>query len=219
MVAHVTEYPGSLRLTSCDVRGRAEHIQAPARETAVPGRHLRLVVDNDRAVSARQGRPQSQSQGRAQGRAQDRAQGRLIGEQGEAAGPSGLIGRPGGLTGRGGDGVICFAVQRSGLAGGLTIAAGVVALLVVVLLVGVRLSQGGPPEEFTMTGMDQTVEPSVAPGDLVVVAGPGDSLWSLAGEYAAGQDRRAAVAALVEANGGAAIVVGQAIVIPGQLLA
>ncbi len=184
MVAHVTEYPGSFRLTSCDVGGRAERGRSSISRTEPSRRHLRLVVDNDRPIGQRNDVTQSA---------------RPIGSQG-------------------GD-LLHAALQKLGLVGGLTTAAAVVAVVIVALLVGVRLSQGGPPAEFVVNGGEQVAESTAAPGDLVVVAGPGDSLWSLAGEYAAGQDRREAVAAMVEANGGAAIVVGQAIVIPGQLLA
>lgn len=114
---------------------------------------------------------------------------------------------------------------------GVTMAAVVVAVALVGLMIGVRAAQGAPPassfsdvggggegmaEVLSVANVDSAT--SVAPGDLVVVAGAGDSLWSLAGRFVPNSDRRAAVAAMVDANGGATIVVGQAIVIPSHLL-
>lgn len=57
-----------------------------------------------------------------------------------------------------------------------------------------------------------------APGDQVVVAQAGDSLWSIASDLAPQGDRRPVVAALIEANGGESLQIGQQIVIPGHLL-
>lgn len=112
-------------------------------------------------------------------------------------------------------------MRRLGFAGGATMAAVVVACGLVALMVSVRSAQGTPPADFQFSGEVQgesVAGGDAAPGDLVVVAGAGDSMWSLAGEYAPGVDRRSAVATLVDANGGATIVVGQAIVIPSHLL-
>lgn len=43
---------------------------------------------------------------------------------------------------------------------------------------------------------------------------PGDTLWGIAGRLDPGGDRRTLVAALVERNGGDALRVGQALVVP-----
>ncbi len=200
MVAHVSEFSGSFRRSPCS--GRAWTMSSTAtlrrpvasRPNVVKG-HLRLVVDNDGPFADP---PEAGFRHLDVQRAEETIR-RSIHPSPDAV------------------------LARSGLPGGLTGTAAVVALAAVMLLVGVRLSQGVPPADYTFDNAPDSGAVSSSgvgsPGDLVVVAGPGDSLWSLAGEYAVGQDRRTAVATLVEANGGAAIVVGQAIVIPSQLLA
>lgn len=52
----------------------------------------------------------------------------------------------------------------------------------------------------------------------IVVAGPGDTMWSVARELAPESDPRPVVAALIDANGGESLQIGQQIVIPKQLL-
>ena len=51
-------------------------------------------------------------------------------------------------------------------------------------------------------------------GPRVVVAEQGDSYWSLAGEVSPGGDLRSTVDALVDANGGGDLHVGDRIVVP-----
>ncbi|MEM7273601.1 MAG: LysM domain-containing protein [Actinomycetota bacterium] len=93
-----------------------------------------------------------------------------------------------------------------------------VGLVVFGLLFGVRVLQGGPPAEATVVGNLSVAEPVPIPGDVVVVAQPGDSLWSIAQSIAPDSDPRPVVAALIEANGGDSVRIGQEIVIPQQLL-
>lgn len=96
----------------------------------------------------------------------------------------------------------------------------VVAALVVVLggFLVIRAAQGTPPAT-TWDGLEveASAAPSVQPGDRVVIAQPGDSLWSIAVGITDG-DPRPVVDALVEANGGSSVQIGQQIVIPGHLL-
>jgi hypothetical protein len=99
----------------------------------------------------------------------------------------------------------------------------VVAALVLGLLGLIRFVQGpvggdvGGPGAAVETGTAEG--PAVpGPGDRVIVAEPGDSLWSIAAELDPDGDPRAAVATLIEANGGPSLQIGQQIVIPQQLL-
>ncbi len=93
-----------------------------------------------------------------------------------------------------------------------------VALVVAALLAGVRVVQGGPsagplagpPAEPTAEALDRA--------GAVVVVQAGDTLWSIATEVAPGEDPRPVVAALIEANGGESLRIGQQIVIPSHLL-
>lgn len=92
-----------------------------------------------------------------------------------------------------------------------------VALAVFGLFGAVRVLQGSTasvsePERATSALV------SPADGDQVVVAGPGDSLWSIAVGLFPQEDPRPTVAALIEANGGDSIEIGQQIVIPSRLL-
>ncbi len=203
MVAHVSEFSGSFRRSSCDVRVQAAEdgwvARRPSAISSAPvgrdvrGRsargHLRLVVDNGPNQRTQPDWPLPSVGGTA-------LSVRHTIEERLNAG-----------------------LRQIGLPGGVTVAAVTVAVVLVGLLVTVRVSQGVPPADFVVNDGSAMSSGVASPGDMVVVAGEGDSLWSLAGEYASDLDRRTAVAALVEANGGAAIVVGQAIVIPGELLA
>ena len=104
----------------------------------------------------------------------------------------------------------------------------VAALVIFGGLALLRASQGGP-EAGTWAEVG-TVSSSVGtasgasgavvagPGDRVVVASPGDSLWSIAESIAPESDPRPVVAALIEANGSDSLQIGQQIVIPEQLL-
>ena len=122
-----------------------------------------------------------------------------------------------------------------------------VAAAVVVLggMLAVRLSQGSPPAATweglgavrfdaaaptsnllqaelgangVMPGGLTALAPSVSSGDRVVVAEPGDTLWSIARSLSPSADPRPIVAALAEANGGETVRIGQQIVVPVQLL-
>ena len=98
-----------------------------------------------------------------------------------------------------------------------------VAALVLGLLGLIRLVQGpvggelGGPGAAVETGTAEAPAAAGA-GDRVVVAEPGDSLWSIAVELDPDGDPRPAVATLIEANGGPSLQIGQEIVIPKQLL-
>ena len=92
----------------------------------------------------------------------------------------------------------------------------VAAVLVFGGLFLIRAGQGAPVEGSAV-GTDL---PDVAagPGDVVMVAKPGDTLWSMARQIAPGDDPRPVVDALVAANGGATVRAGQQIIVPEQLL-
>jgi hypothetical protein len=67
-----------------------------------------------------------------------------------------------------------------------------------------------------MTGTDGGLSPVGASGEPVpYVVQPGDTWWDLAASVAPGEDPRPVVDALIEANGGAALQVGQRILLPG----
>ncbi len=90
----------------------------------------------------------------------------------------------------------------------------VVALMVFGMFGLVRVAQGsaGTPAE---AGIADVVP---GPDDRVIVAGAGDSLWSIAVSMSPDGDPRPVVAALIEANGGETVRIGQQIVIPARLL-
>ncbi len=90
-----------------------------------------------------------------------------------------------------------------------------VALVVFGLLGSVRVVQGPARPDPDPGGIAAGV---IAEGDRVVVARPGDSLWTIASRLAPDRDPRPIVAALIDANGGASVQIGQEIVIPGHLL-
>ena len=78
----------------------------------------------------------------------------------------------------------------------------------------------GAAQSLDLRGLDgfaAAVTP-VADGDVVVTVGPGDSLWSIARSVEPDGDPRPLVSALIEANGGSSLQIGQQIVIPGHLL-
>ncbi len=129
---------------------------------------------------------------------------------------------------------------------GTVLALAAVTLVILGGLMVVRLSQGSAPastwEDLGATasngiaaaavlptsehpsgglaGTDRTnaAASALSPGGQVVVAEPGDSLWSIARQLAPNADPRPLVAALADANGGETVRVGQQIVIPVQLL-
>ena len=90
------------------------------------------------------------------------------------------------------------------------------------LLAVVRVSQGAPPADSWAELTADPQEPALAlvgPGDHIRVARPGDTFWALAQELAPDRDPRPVVDALVVANGGSSIQVGQRLVIPAELVA
>lgn len=151
---------------------------------------------------------------------------RVVDGGGEGAGRPGYRLRPDPATGR----LVGVSRERP-VASGLPTAA-IVAMAVLVLggFATIRAVQGGPAPAEGRTVAPTTLDGglAVAPaaatmvdeaaGDVLVLVGPGDSLWSIAEEVAPGRDPRPLVAALIEANGGVSLQIGQQIVIPGQLL-
>lgn len=93
-----------------------------------------------------------------------------------------------------------------------------VALAVFGLFGALRVIQA--PSSPTVDGVGGAVPGAVvmAEGDQLVVAGPGDTLWSIATSLSPESDPRPAVAALIDANGGESVQIGQQIVIPARLL-
>ena len=113
---------------------------------------------------------------------------------------------------------------------GMVMLVAVVAFLVLGGLMAVRASQGGPVAN-TWAGVNAangvTVPNGVgtssavrtaAPGDQIIVAQAGDSLWSIAEGLAPESDPRPAVALLIELNGDDSLQIGQQILVPEQLL-
>ncbi len=106
----------------------------------------------------------------------------------------------------------------------------VIALLAAIVVFGglmaVRLVQGSPALGGEITNLNSSAgaaiaesgTPVVGPGDQIVVAQPGDSMWSIAESVAPGSDPRPIVASLIDANGSDSVQIGQQIVIPRQLL-
>ncbi len=93
----------------------------------------------------------------------------------------------------------------------------VVALVVFGLFGLVRVAQGSPGAAAEVAEAEASA-PVAGPGDRVVVAGQGDSLWSIAVSMSPDGAPRPVVAALIEANGGETVRIGQQIVIPARLL-
>lgn len=99
----------------------------------------------------------------------------------------------------------------------LVVVAVVVALVVFGGLFGLRAAQGSPADTLGQPGA--VVGAVVAgPGDGVVTAQQGDTMWSIAQSLSPDSDPRPGVAALIEANGGDSVRIGQQIVIPRHLL-
>ncbi len=102
----------------------------------------------------------------------------------------------------------------------------VAAIVVFGGLMAVRLVQGSPALGGEITNLNSSAgaaiaesgTPVVGPGDQIVVAQPGDSMWSIAESVAPGSDPRPIVASLIDANGSDSVQIGQQIVIPRQLL-
>lgn len=164
---------------------------APADPGSPAGRHLRLVVDNT-------GSDRSDSTSRST-------------LSGPLAGFDRLVDR-----------LAASPIVGSGLGSGPAVA--LAAALIVGALLAVRVAQGQPPDQ-DWAGTVAAASPSVGgelvaagPDDLIVVAAPGDSLWSIAERYAPGHDRRDAIDTLADLNGGSTVQVGQKIVIPRDLL-
>jgi len=82
----------------------------------------------------------------------------------------------------------------------------VAAAVVIAVLVAVLAGFGGVPAVAS--------EATPASAAAAVVARPGDTLWSIAAEHRGEIGQRRYVDALVELNGGASIIAGQAIRLP-----
>lgn len=93
-----------------------------------------------------------------------------------------------------------------------------VALAVFGLFGALRVVQGSPSTVTDAVGGSGVGAAVVAEDDRVVIAGAGDTLWSIATSLSPDGDPRPAVAALIEANGGESVQIGQQIVIPARLL-
>lgn len=122
------------------------------------------------------------------------------------------------------------AVAPVGIERMVMVAIVVAAVVVFGALALVRTSQGSATAG-SWAGVDAAASSSVAgsgsvgvaavvsaPGDVLYIAKPGDSLWSIAEAFAPDSDPRPVVATLIEVNGGASLQIGQQIVIPEQLL-
>ncbi|MGH1490437.1 MAG: LysM peptidoglycan-binding domain-containing protein [Acidimicrobiales bacterium] len=102
-----------------------------------------------------------------------------------------------------------------------------VALVVFAAIFAIRVMQGSPSVAVDSVGDQGTSQSAIVGssvanisdvGDQIVLAQPGDSMWSIAQAVAPGSDPRPVVATLIEANGGDSVQIGQQIVIPKQLL-
>lgn len=96
-----------------------------------------------------------------------------------------------------------------------------VALLPIVAVLGIGLvpGAGGDDGGAVPIASASSLSSPAADGELrVVVVQPGDTLWSIAGELAPGEDPRHLVSVLGEANGGDQLQVGQRLVVPDGAL-
>ncbi len=113
-----------------------------------------------------------------------------------------------------------------------SIVAGLLGLgLILLMVVGVRLSQGTPPAGFSPVGFSSAAVATSSAGassssvtelggrgDLMVTVAAGENLWDVARRVSPNQDVRDLVGALTERNGGSLVVVGQELLIPADLM-
>ena len=102
------------------------------------------------------------------------------------------------------------ARRRTVIARGVVVALGIavfVAVTQVAVLVGPHLVTSPPSGPAA-------VDPVAGAGVGYRIVGPGDTLWSIAGELRGGGDVRARVDRLARLNGGATITAGQTVVVP-----
>jgi hypothetical protein len=86
------------------------------------------------------------------------------------------------------------------------------ALVPAVAVTAFATDRGGAPAPAA-TIRPSNVAASAAPAATYVVR-PGDTLWSIAQVYQGSSSRSSYVEALIQANGGASILVGQRLVLP-----
>ncbi len=111
---------------------------------------------------------------------------------------------------------------------GMVAVAAAMAFVVFGFLLSIRLVQGSPDPSLSLSpGSTQTelfqdesgpVRPIGYSNTRIVVAEPGDSMWSIAADLGATENPQTAVQALIEANGGSSVTVGQQIIVPEQLV-
>ncbi|MEZ5340547.1 MAG: LysM peptidoglycan-binding domain-containing protein [Acidimicrobiales bacterium] len=78
--------------------------------------------------------------------------------------------------------------------------------------------QGRPPADTSLRSEVVAVAPVDAQlGEYTVVAQPGDTYWAIASSLIQGADVRPIVEQLVARNGGADLMAGQQVIIPGDL--
>lgn len=96
---------------------------------------------------------------------------------------------------------------------------GVLVALVVGLIAVTSLLGGTGVLGGVVAPAEASGEPVAAhvDGSLTYVVQPGDTLWSIVGELAIDGDRRAAVHAVAEANGGATLAPGQVVTLDAAL--
>ena len=93
--------------------------------------------------------------------------------------------------------------------------------LVLLMVMGLRMLQGGPPADTSAAGT--SLAGSVAtvavadPGETMLVVQSGDSLWAIAEALAPGRDPRPIVDALADRNGGTVLRAGDVLVVPVEL--
>lgn len=100
--------------------------------------------------------------------------------------------------------------------------AAAMALLVFGFLLSVRFVQGAPDPSISLSQSELTQSGPSRPAGYsdvrVVTAEPGDSMWSIAIDLGAADNPQPAVDALIAANGGESVYVGQQIIVPEQLV-
>ena len=97
-------------------------------------------------------------------------------------------------------------VLRRAVAGLLAVLVVAVRAVAVSASVGVLLDVDARPASAS--------DAAASPGPRLHVAQPGDTLWSIAEQYRGDVGQRRFVDALIDANGGTAIQVGQAVRLP-----
>jgi hypothetical protein len=96
----------------------------------------------------------------------------------------------------------------------VTLAALVALAVLIAVVVGLLTGFGGDPASASGASSASTSTSGSDTGARTVIAQPGDTLWELAVEHHDDVDLQRYVEALIDENGGTAIVAGQRVTLP-----